>query len=138
MISWTVKLTCLTLSWRRSLSYRNQSIHLLCKSIDWFLYEPATAMRELNDFCHLSWASMLSSFSPLSIVLWREGFCISALYKLILFFFCISHTMTIHGTVGEGRGHLYSSLLLQLSHEDWNICKFKVELSTAYFLSQRM
>ena len=27
------------LSWRRSLSYRNQSIDLLCKSMDWFLYD---------------------------------------------------------------------------------------------------
>ena len=29
----------LTLSWRRPLSYRNQSFDLLCKSIDWFLYD---------------------------------------------------------------------------------------------------
>ena len=29
-----------TLSWRRSLSYRNQSIDLLCKSVDWFLWHP--------------------------------------------------------------------------------------------------
>ena len=29
----------LTLSWRRPLSYRNQSIDLLCKSMDWFLYD---------------------------------------------------------------------------------------------------
>ena len=29
----------LTLSWRRPLSYRNQSINLLCKSMDWFLYK---------------------------------------------------------------------------------------------------
>ena len=29
----------LTLSWRRHLSYSNQSIHLLCKSMDWFLYD---------------------------------------------------------------------------------------------------
>ena len=28
----------LTVSWRRPLSYRNQSIDLLCKSMDWFLY----------------------------------------------------------------------------------------------------
>ena len=35
---------CLTLSWRRSLSYRNQSIDLLCKSMDWFLYD--------RDLCH--------------------------------------------------------------------------------------
>ena len=29
----------LTLSWRRCLLYRNQSINLLCKSMDWFLYD---------------------------------------------------------------------------------------------------
>ena len=29
----------LTLSWRRSLSYRNQSTDLLRKSMDWFLYD---------------------------------------------------------------------------------------------------
>ena len=29
----------LTLSWRRPISYRNQSIDLLCKSVDWFLYD---------------------------------------------------------------------------------------------------
>ena len=32
-------LTNLTLSWRRPLSYRDQSIDLLCKSMDWFLYD---------------------------------------------------------------------------------------------------
>ena len=30
---------CLTLSWRRPLSYRNQSIDLQSKSLDWFLYD---------------------------------------------------------------------------------------------------
>ena len=30
--------TSLTLSWRRPLSYRNQSIDFLSKSMDWFLY----------------------------------------------------------------------------------------------------
>ena len=34
----------LTLSWRRSLPYRNQSIDLLCKSMHWFLYD--------RDFLH--------------------------------------------------------------------------------------
>ena len=29
----------LTLSWRRPLSYKNQSIDLLCKSMDWFPYD---------------------------------------------------------------------------------------------------
>ena len=36
---WIKSLVHLTLSWRRSLSYRNQSIDLLCKSIEWFLYD---------------------------------------------------------------------------------------------------
>ena len=33
-----------TLSWRRFLSYRNQFIHLVCESMDWFLYD--------RDLCH--------------------------------------------------------------------------------------
>ena len=32
-------INALTLSWRRLFSYRNQSIDLLCKSMDWFLYD---------------------------------------------------------------------------------------------------
>ena len=31
--------TFLTLSWRRPLSYKNQSTDLLHKSMDWFLYD---------------------------------------------------------------------------------------------------
>ena len=38
----------LTLSWRRQLSYRNQSIDLLCKSVDWFLYMTASVMKDLK------------------------------------------------------------------------------------------
>ena len=39
-----IKLLFLTLSWRRFLSYRNQFSELLCKSMDWFLYD--------GDLCH--------------------------------------------------------------------------------------
>ena len=38
----------LILSWRRPLSYRNQSIDLLCKWMDWFLYDRASVMKELK------------------------------------------------------------------------------------------
>ena len=38
----------ITLSWRRSLSYRNQCIGLLCKSLDWFLYVRTSVMKELR------------------------------------------------------------------------------------------
>ena len=38
----------LTLSWRRSLSYRNQSIDLLRKSVDWFLYDSGLRYERVN------------------------------------------------------------------------------------------
>ena len=44
----------LTLSWRRSQSYRNQSIDLLCKSMDWFLYDgelPDEIVKEVLAYC---------------------------------------------------------------------------------------
>ena len=37
-----------TFSWRRPLSYRNQSIDLFRKSIDWFLMITASVMKELK------------------------------------------------------------------------------------------
>ena len=41
----------LTLSWRRFLSYRNHSIDLLCKSMDWFLYDRDFCHEGVNPFC---------------------------------------------------------------------------------------
>ena len=38
----------LTVSWRRPISYRNQSIDLLCKSMDWFLYDIGLRHGKLN------------------------------------------------------------------------------------------
>ena len=38
----------LTLFWRRPLSYRNQSIDLLYRSVDWFYMITASVMKELN------------------------------------------------------------------------------------------
>ena len=43
----------LTLSWRRPLSYRNQSIDLLCKSIDWFLYDNDPRHERVNMWCEI-------------------------------------------------------------------------------------
>ena len=40
----------LTLLWRRSLSYRNQSIDLLCKLMDWFLYYRDLCYEKVNLF----------------------------------------------------------------------------------------
>ena len=38
----------LTLSCQRSLSYRNQSIDLQCKSMDWFLYDRDLRHEKVN------------------------------------------------------------------------------------------
>ena len=41
-------LNLLTLSWQRPLSYRNQSIDLLWKSMDWFLYDNGLRHERVN------------------------------------------------------------------------------------------
>ena len=52
--SWTFS-SILTLSWRNSLSYRNQSIDLQNRLVDWFLYDRDYVMKkELDDLLE-SW-----------------------------------------------------------------------------------
>ena len=40
----------LTLSWRGPLSYRNQSIDLQSKSVDWFCMITASVMKRVNEY----------------------------------------------------------------------------------------
>ena len=49
----------LTLLWRRSLSYRNKSIHLQSKSMNWFLYDTDLCHKELIMFLCLSVKSLI-------------------------------------------------------------------------------
>ena len=44
-----MSLSMLTLSLRRPLSHRNQSIDLLCKSVDWFLHDNGLRHERVND-----------------------------------------------------------------------------------------
>ena len=44
----------LTLSWRRPLSYRNQPLDLLCKSMDCFLYDNCLRYERVNDWRNLA------------------------------------------------------------------------------------
>ena len=48
VLSFTQLSQVLTLSRRRLLSYRNQSIDLLCKSVDWFLYDNDLRRERVN------------------------------------------------------------------------------------------
>ena len=43
----------LTLSRRRPLSYRNQALDLLRKSMDWFLYDNGRRLERVNSVVHL-------------------------------------------------------------------------------------
>ena len=58
-----------TLSRRRSLAYRNQSIYLQTKSMDWFLYDRQLRHKDLNTTFFTSLCStsemLLTHFSPL-------------------------------------------------------------------------
>ena len=42
----------LTLSWRRPLSYGNQSFDLQTKSMDWFLYDNGLCLERVNGKLH--------------------------------------------------------------------------------------
>ena len=53
----------LTLSWRKPLSYRNQSSDLLCKSMDWFLYD--------NGLRHERVKQPLIAYCPLFLPKWK-------------------------------------------------------------------
>ena len=66
----------LTLSWRRPLSYRSQSIDLLCKSMDWFQYDNGLRHERVNVFfAGLKWLFLTWSFHSLDIVLVWVGDC---------------------------------------------------------------
>ena len=48
--SYTKMHMLLNLSWRRSLSYRNQPIDMLCKSMYWFLYDSDLCRKRVKMF----------------------------------------------------------------------------------------
>ena len=54
----------LTLSWRRSLSYRNQSIDLQSKSMNWFLYDRDLRHERVNTFLWISKIWLSDQFPP--------------------------------------------------------------------------
>ena len=51
LIAYTSTFLTLTLSWRRPLSYRNQSIDLQVKLMDWFLYDNGLRHERVKNWC---------------------------------------------------------------------------------------
>ena len=66
---------CLTLSWRRPLSYRNQPIDLRSKSMDWFLYDNGLRHERVN---HLQ--SILTELITLILHFARNLFSVIRLF----------------------------------------------------------
>ena len=58
-LEWNFLLKQLTLSWQKSLSYRNKYIDLQSKSVDWFLYDRDLCHERVNDILFISrfWCS---------------------------------------------------------------------------------
>ena len=69
-----LKMVVLTISWRRSLSYRNQSIGLLWKSMDWFLYDGDLHHERVKEFLSLKLKILLSFLTKSIFVLCVLGF----------------------------------------------------------------
>ena len=80
--NWTVSSIwkCLTLSWRRPLSYKNQSIDLLCKSVDWFLYDNGLRHERVKKLGLTKWS--ISVMNQLKYQQVMTCYCTIAIYSL--------------------------------------------------------
>ena len=63
---------CVTLSWRRPLSYRNQSIDLRSKSVDWFLYDNGLRHERVNVFDVVKFYFVFSAVSTDATVIIKD------------------------------------------------------------------
>ena len=63
---------CVTLSWRRPLSYRKQSIDLRSKSVDWFLYDNGLRHERVNVFDVVKFYFVFSAVSTDATVIIKD------------------------------------------------------------------
>ena len=75
---------CLTLSWRRPLSYRNQSIDLLSKSMDWFLYDSSLRHERVKTISFLITTKSAENLKLLWFETWHTSF--PWFYFILLFY----------------------------------------------------
>ena len=68
-----------TLSWWKSLSYRNQSIDFLCKSMNWFLYGKDLRRERVNGGLYLDFLPIIGPLKSL-LVLSSELLCVRFYY----------------------------------------------------------
>ena len=87
----TFPLNDLILAWRRSLSYKNQSIDLLSKSLDWFLYNRDLRHEKVKGamklyFMHCSCVVIILLITDL----YKSAFSTYSFKKPVLFFCVVS------------------------------------------------
>ena len=75
----------LILSCRRPLSYRNQSIDLLCKSMDWFLYDRTLRHERVNYILNYQ------SYENESLVIGEGENCFVALLPYYIFYYSLPY-----------------------------------------------
>ena len=112
----------LNLLWLRSLSYRNQSSDLLCKSMNWFLYDWYLH--------HDSVKTLFTHHIRKSVLI-----CCKAEFAFFVVFFCLgflSKIFTIHMIAGERGGYLFIYFLpLPLASQPLRHCCRELTLRIA-------
>ena len=112
--SFICNILSLSLSWLRSLLYRNQSINLLCKSMAWFLYN--------RDHCHeiVNYGfSLISDFSFCIWVISNQSFAVTCI---------ISGTCKTLSNVYDG-GFFYRPNIVNYFRKNAPSCIFGIVLN---------
>ena len=96
-------MTVLTFLWRKSLSYRKQSTDLLCKSMDWFLYERDLRHERVKRHLEKTKGTKLSVFWILNDLgcYWNNCSMRATIFKALSLFFkrfsvCLQKSILIH------------------------------------------
>ena len=89
----------LTLSWPRCLLFRYQSIDLLCKSMDWFLYDRDLRHERVKELYHTS----ENSSSCIDLIFTSQlklGFTLRCIRIMIIEFLCkVSYSSTLSSII---------------------------------------
>ena len=122
-------LILLTLSWRRYLSHRNQSIYLHRKSIDCSLYDRDLRHERVNQLCGITCLLVIHRFFVLWLesyyfILWLSFLCLWSLFVTLSFAFFdpLVKIIKIHGFNEPGR--LISYVLLVFWNSFWGSVRY--------------
>ena len=118
----------ITLSWQTSLSFRNQSIDLLSKSMNWFLYDKD--LRHERDEGKLKFFLVVVFFSQIwQQIFFIEHFRLLSVYLVLLFFKNSVFIKPYRGDLFVDPAHLRSLFLSYRSSRQEVLCKKDVHIA---------